>query len=77
MSIDHKGYYTMKDQEDQPTKKYVIAIDVGTSGTKVGLVNQDGKVVAYCQWALRDPFLTQWRCGAGSSGMVAGDLKWG
>jgi xylulokinase len=28
------------------TQKYVIAIDVGTSGTKVGLVNLDGKVVA-------------------------------
>ncbi len=28
------------------TPKYVIAIDVGTSGTKVGLVDLEGKVVA-------------------------------
>ena len=28
-------------------QKYVIAIDLGTSGTKIGLVNLDGKVVAY------------------------------
>ncbi|MFZ0532112.1 MAG: FGGY-family carbohydrate kinase [Anaerolineales bacterium] len=47
----------MKDQEDQPTKKYVIAIDVGTSGTKVGLVNQDGKVVAYAGGRYETHFL--------------------
>lgn len=34
------------DQNNITTQKYVIAIDVGTSGTKVGLVNMDGKVVA-------------------------------
>ena len=31
--------------EDQRTSKYVLAIDLGTGGPKVGLVNQDGQVV--------------------------------
>jgi len=32
--------------ENTPAQKYVLAIDVGTSGSKVGLVNLDGVVVA-------------------------------
>jgi xylulokinase len=36
----------VQDKLNTPVQKYVIAIDVGTSGTKVGLVNLDGKVVA-------------------------------
>ena len=35
------------DQNNITTQKFVIAIDVGTSRTKIGLVNQDGKVVSY------------------------------
>ena len=34
-------------QENNISLKYVIAIDVGTSRTKIGLINQDGKVVSY------------------------------
>ncbi len=34
------------DTKNQSSRKYVIAIDVGTSATKVGLVDQNGKVVA-------------------------------
>jgi xylulokinase len=37
---------TSSNSVNNNTQKYVIAIDVGTSGTKVGLVNLDGKVVA-------------------------------
>jgi xylulokinase len=39
------------------TQKYVIAIDVGTSGTKVGLVNLDGKVVAFTSGRYETHFL--------------------
>jgi xylulokinase len=37
---------TSTNSTNNKTQKYVIAIDVGNSGAKVGLVNQDGKVVA-------------------------------
>jgi xylulokinase len=39
------------------TQKYVIAIDVGTSGTKVGLVNLDGNVVAAASGRYETAFL--------------------
>ena len=35
----------MLDNKNHSTQKYVIAIDVGTSASKVGLVDQNGKVV--------------------------------
>lgn len=35
----------MQDNIDTKAQKYVLAIDAGTSGTKVGLVNRDGEVV--------------------------------
>lgn len=38
-------------------QKYVIAIDAGTSGTKVGLVNLDGKVVASASGRYETHFL--------------------
>jgi xylulokinase len=47
----------VQDKVDKPTQKYVIAIDVGTSGTKVGVVNQDGKVVAYASGRYETRFL--------------------
>lgn len=34
------------DSTNNKSQKYVIAIDVGNTVTKVGLVNQEGKVVA-------------------------------
>jgi xylulokinase len=37
---------TSTNSTNNKTQKYVIAIDVGTSGTKVGLVNLGGNVVA-------------------------------
>jgi xylulokinase len=36
----------VQDEEDKTSQKCVLAIDVGTSQTKVGVVNQDGKMVA-------------------------------
>jgi xylulokinase len=36
----------VNDQVDKASRKYILAIDVGTSGTKVGVVDLDGKVVA-------------------------------
>jgi len=38
-------------------QKYVIAIDVGSSGTKIGLVNLDGKVVASADGRYETHFL--------------------
>jgi len=43
--------------ENTANPKYVLAIDAGTSGTKVGLVNQDGKVVASSSGRYESRFL--------------------
>ena len=42
---------------DSATRKYVIAIDVGTSGTKVGLVDLEGNVVAAASGRYETHFL--------------------
>ena len=38
-------------------QKYVIAIDVGNSSTKVGLVNQEGEVLAFASGRYETHFL--------------------
>lgn len=43
--------------EQQPSSKYVLAIDLGTGGPKVGLVNQAGRVVSSAVAAVQLRFL--------------------
>ncbi len=44
-------------REDQGSKKYVLAIDLGTGGPKVGLVSQDGQVISSASAAVQLLFL--------------------
>jgi xylulokinase len=48
---------TSTNNTNNKTQKYVIAIDLGTSGTKVGLVNLDGDVVASASGRYETHFL--------------------
>jgi xylulokinase len=43
--------------EDQEARKYVLAIDLGTGGPKVGLVDQEGQVVCSTRAAVQLVFL--------------------
>jgi xylulokinase len=55
--------------QNAPAQKYVLAIDAGTSGTKVGLVNQDGKVVACTSGRYESHFLA-------NGGVEQDPLEW-
>jgi glycerol kinase len=66
----------MQNDRDKSTRKYVIALDVGSSATKVGLVDQDGNVVGrsndrYDTYFLPDGGVEQdpmdwWRASSGA-----------
>jgi xylulokinase len=45
-SIAKKGFSNMEDVGQKTNQKFVIAIDVGTSGTKIGLIDLEGNVIA-------------------------------
>src|SRR5512136_2146144 len=51
----YPGGHTML--EEQATRKYVLAIDLGTGGPKVGLVDQAGRVACSARAPVRVIFL--------------------
>ncbi len=58
----------MEKTNEGSSKKYVLAIDVGSSGTKIGLVDRDGKVVANAGGRYETQFLPN-----GGAEQVPGD----